>query len=159
MSALTPVSWGELVDKYTILVIKAERIQDEAKVRNVRMEMEALRPSMDEARRTAQINPLESRLKVINEKLWVIEDEIRDCERVKDFGPRFVELARSVYFTNDERAAVKRLINEALGSAIVEEEVLSGLYHHPAVILFEGTLGTSKQLDGTNPRLPWETLE
>lgn len=122
MSALTPVSWGELIDKYTILVIKAERIQDEAKVRNVRIEMEALRPSMDEARRTTQINPLESRLKAINEKLWVIEDEIRDCERVKDFGPRFVELARSVYFTNDERAAVKRLINEALGSAIVEEK-------------------------------------
>lgn len=123
MSALTPVSWGELVDKYTILVIKAERIQDEAKVRNVRVEMEALRPSMEEARKASpQIGALEARLKTINEKLWVIEDEIRDCERQKDFGPRFVQLARSVYFTNDERAAVKRLINEALGSAIVEEK-------------------------------------
>jgi len=123
MSALTPVSWGELVDKFTILVIKSERIQDPAKVKNVRVEMDALQPLLEEARRaSAELQALETRLKGINEKLWEIEDDIRDCERQKDFGPRFVELARSVYFTNDERAAVKRLINEALGSAIVEEK-------------------------------------
>lgn len=114
---------GELVDKITILEIKLERISDEEKLANVRREWEVLT-----AARAAKISPsgdmdaLQAELKAINEKLWEIEDDIRDCERAKDFGQKFIELARSVYFTNDKRAAVKRRINDLLGSEIVEEK-------------------------------------
>ena len=123
MSVLTGVSWGELIDKYTILAIKAERILDPAKLKNIRTEMESLAEAHG---RALGMNPglaaAEARLKAINEKLWDIEDHIRDCERAKDFGTRFVELARSVYFTNDERSNVKREINGLLGSGLVEEK-------------------------------------
>lgn len=119
---MVEVSWGELIDKHTILEIKSERMSDEAKVRNVRIEMEALAASRAQARRTPGVDALEAQLKAINEELWVIEDRIRDCERAKDFGPTFIELARAVYFTNDRRAAVKRQINDLLGSGIVEEK-------------------------------------
>jgi len=122
MSVMVEVSWGELIDKHTILEIKSERMSDEAKVRNVRIEMEALAASRAQARRTPGVDALEAQLKAINEELWVIEDRIRDCERAKDFGPTFIELARAVYFTNDRRAAVKRQINDLLGSGIVEEK-------------------------------------
>ena len=114
---------GELLDKLTILQIKAERIGDPAKLANIRHELGVL-----EACRDAHI-PAESRiealtgaLRSVNEALWDIEDEIRLCEAAGDFGPRFVELARSVYVTNDRRAAVKKEINEALDAAIVEEK-------------------------------------
>ena len=122
-SIAVAVSAGELIDKITILEIKSERIADAAKLANVRHELETL----DAARREAVtpspgLDELTAGLKAVNERLWQIEDDIRDCERNGDFGPRFVELARAVYVNNDERAALKRRINELLGSDIVEEK-------------------------------------
>jgi tetratricopeptide (TPR) repeat protein len=117
------VAPGELIDKITILEIKAERLTDPARLGNVRTELEALR-----AARTRAVPPsprlaeLTADLRAVNEALWQIEDDIRVCERRQDFGPRFVELARSVYRTNDFRAALKRQINELLGSGLVEEK-------------------------------------
>jgi hypothetical protein len=117
------ISPGELIDKITVLEIKNERIADPAKRANVRVELETLAAARDRAiRPSPELAELTARLKTVNEKLWVIEDDIRDCERAKDFGPRFVELARAVYVTNDERAAVKRRINDFLGSRLVEEK-------------------------------------
>ncbi len=118
-----PVAVGELIDKITILQIKAERIRDAGKLANVRVELDLLM-----ARRDAGMAPdpriaaCAVRLKKINETLWDLEDEIRDCERRQDFGPEFVALARRIYSTNDERAAVKREINVASGSALIEEK-------------------------------------
>jgi len=123
MAVLTPVSWGELIDKYTILEIKTERIEDPAKVANVRKEMEALAPLRNEAQEAqGGLAALEAELKKVNEGLWEIEDEIRDWERRRDFGTRFIELARAVYHENDKRAAWKRQINDLLGSDLVEEK-------------------------------------
>ncbi|MBN7770585.1 hypothetical protein KUV44_15350 [Marinobacter daepoensis] len=119
-----PVSFGEVLDKITILEIKSERIKDEEKVKNVRLELDELSKTWDEAiaGKADDIAELRKKLKAINEKLWVIEDDIRDQERAQDFGPRFIELARSVYFSNDVRAAIKKDINLALGSKFVEEK-------------------------------------
>lgn len=123
MSVLVPVSWGEVIDKITILEIKAERLTDGAKLANVTKELDELVLVRErEFPNHAELARLSGELKAINEKLWVIEDDIRDCERAKDFGAKFVELARAVYFTNDERAAVKRKVNDLLGSALVEEK-------------------------------------
>lgn len=119
----TPVSYGELIDKITILEIKSERISDEAKLVNVRRELELLEKTWAESPQAVHdISGERGELKKINEALWEIEDEIRLKEADADFGERFIELARSVYFTNDERAAVKRKINDRLGSEIVEEK-------------------------------------
>jgi hypothetical protein len=118
-----PISPGELIDKITILEIKGEQIHDEQKLANVRNELTLLLAARDRAvKLSPELAALTSRLKQINESLWHIEDGKRDCERRKDFGEKFVELARSVYFKNDERAAIKRQINELLGSSIVEEK-------------------------------------
>ncbi|MCC7320035.1 MAG: hypothetical protein IT542_03555 [Rubellimicrobium sp.] len=118
-----PVSPGELIDKLTILRLKGERIGDPAKLANVRHEEAVL---MAVARThlpaSARLESLWQELHDINARLWVIEDDIRDCERQGDFGPRFIGLARSVYRVNDERAAVKKAINLHLGSAITEEK-------------------------------------
>jgi len=117
------VAPGELIDKLTILEIKRERIRDAAKLANVNVEYAALRAACDAA--LPQDEPLPAlwrQLRAVNEQLWVIEDDIRDCEREGDFGPRFVELARSVYRTNDRRAELKRAINVALGSSLIEEK-------------------------------------
>jgi hypothetical protein len=123
MSVLVPVSWGEIIDKITILEIKAERLSDAAKIANVTKELDELVAVRErEFPGHAGLAALSAELKAINEALWVIEDDIRDCERAKDFGPKFVELARSVYFTNDERAASKRKVNDLLGSALIEEK-------------------------------------
>ena len=123
MSVLTPVSWGELIDKLTILEIKTERMSDPAKKMNVARELDALRPLQAQALEAqAGLSALQAQLKAVNETLWTIEDEIRDCERHQDFGPRFIELARAVYHENDGRAQVKRQINELLGSDLVEEK-------------------------------------
>lgn len=123
MLVSVPVSWGELLDKITILDIKNERIGDAAKRANVARELSALNgvvashgPLPEGA--AALIDDLRS----VNAALWDIEDEIRDCERQADFGARFVELARAVYHTNDRRAAVKRQLNDLLGSELVEEK-------------------------------------
>ncbi|MDT8409598.1 MAG: DUF6165 family protein [Wenzhouxiangellaceae bacterium] len=118
-----PISPGELLDKISILEIKSERIGDPHKRANVERELDLLTGLWHgEAAETAEVTAGRTELKSLNEKLWKIEDEIRDCERENDFGSRFVELARSVYKTNDRRATVKRRINEALGSTILEEK-------------------------------------
>ena len=120
---LIPISPGELLDKITILQIKSERIADPAKVTNVRTELEMLdavwRQAVDE---DDEIAALTAELKSINEALWEIEDDIRDEERNRRFGERFIELARAVYVTNDERANAKKKVNLHLNSSIVEEK-------------------------------------
>ena len=118
-----PVSFGELIDKITILEIKAAQIRDAAKLANVRTELDALNRtwSSNAASRT-DISDARGRLKKVNEDLWDIEDRIRLKEKAQAFDAEFIELARSVYFRNDERAAVKREINQALGSRLVEEK-------------------------------------
>jgi len=120
---LVPVSFGELLDKIAILQIKSERMADAAKLANVRRELAALEAtwSAHPASRT-DIAGLRDALKAVNERLWVIEDDIRRQEKAQDFGPEFVRLARAVYFENDERARIKKDINLALGSAYVEEK-------------------------------------
>ena len=120
---LVPISPGELLDKITILQIKAARIDDATKVANVKTELELLTDVWNKSVETdAEIEALTAELKSINEKLWVIEDDIRDEERNKRFGDRFIELARAVYVTNDERAEAKKKVNLHLNSTIVEEK-------------------------------------
>ena len=120
---LIPISPGELLDKITILQIKSERIADAAKVANVNTELGMLEKVWNEAvSDDEQISMLSSELKSINEALWEIEDDIRDEERNRRFGERFIELARAVYVTNDERANAKKEVNLHLNSNIVEEK-------------------------------------
>jgi len=122
-SVSVPASPGELIDKITILAIKSERMGDAAKLENVRAELELLSATRDAAiEPTPELDALTASLKAANEKLWQIEDDIRDCEAAGDFGDKFIELARSVYINNDRRAALKRDINMALGSDIIEEK-------------------------------------
>ena len=119
----TPVAIGELIDKITILEIKAERFTDAAKRNNVVAELSMLRARRDRAvPQSPRLDALGAQLKAVNERIWELEDSIRDCERRADFGPDFVAVARSIYRTNDERAAVKRQINVALGSDLIEEK-------------------------------------
>ena len=114
---------GELIDKITILLIKSERMDDEEKLANVRLELDILSATRDEdIAGSAELDDLTTKLKKVNEALWEIEDNIRDCEAAKDFGESFVELARSVYITNDERARLKREISVLLGSQVLEEK-------------------------------------
>ena len=114
---------GELVDKITILEIKLERITGEAKLQNVRTEWTILTAVRDtDLPSSTELDNLTAKLKVVNEKLWVIEDDIPDCERQSDFSNEFIRLARAVYFNNDERARLKRRINELLGSPLIEEK-------------------------------------
>jgi hypothetical protein len=123
MSIMAPISAGELVDKITILRVKAARIGDPAKEANVRKELAMLEALATEALpASTEIERLTGELAQVNAALWDIEDGKRDCERRQDFGDRFVQLARSVYIENDRRAAIKRAINEAAGSDIVEEK-------------------------------------
>lgn len=120
---LVPTAPGELVDKLTILRLKAEKIADAAKLANVRREQAALQETADaHLPPSDRLAALWDQLYAINARLWVIEDDIRDCERAGDFGPRFIDLARAVYRVNDERASVKKAINLHLGSRIVEEK-------------------------------------
>jgi hypothetical protein len=117
------VSPGEVIDKITILEIKQERISDPNKRTNVTTELQLLGASRDQAIPTSQqLTELTRELKLINEELWDIEDNIRDCERNSDFGSQFIQLARAVYRTNDRRSEVKRAINELLGSQLIEEK-------------------------------------
>lgn len=123
MKMFVEVSLGELLDKITILQIKKERIADPDKNRNVSTELETLEQTVhDSAVLSGAIRSEMEVLRSINEELWEIEDDIRDCERQSDFGQRFVSLARAVYFTNDRRAASKRKINDLSGSRLVEEK-------------------------------------
>ena len=120
---LVPVSFGELLDKIAILQIKSERMTDAAKLANVRNELTALETTWAAHPASRQdIDALRADLKAVNERLWVIEDDIRIKEKAQAFDAEFVRLARSVYFENDERARIKKAINLALGSAYVEEK-------------------------------------
>ena len=118
-----PISPGELLDKITILQIKTERISDPDKVANVRVELDMLsKVWADAVEADDTITALTAELKSVNEALWEIEDDIRDEERNKRFGDRFIELARAVYVTNDQRADAKKKVNLHLNSTIVEEK-------------------------------------
>ena len=117
------ISPGELLDKISILAIKMERLADPNQLMIVGVELLQLQDVRAGTRiDNSGVNPLFDELKRVNEQLWQIEEEIRVCERNKEFGPSFIELARGVYRNNDERARVKREINEHLGSTIIEEK-------------------------------------
>jgi hypothetical protein len=118
-----PVSFGELLDKIAILQIKSERMSDPAKLVNVRNELSALESTwMAHPAASVDVARLRQELKAVNERLWVIEDDIRLKEKAQAFDDQFIALARAVYFENDERARIKKDINLALGSAYVEEK-------------------------------------
>ena len=118
-----PISPGELVDKITILEIKKEFIKNDNKLKNIHHEYDLLMQIyMTQISETNGISELKNKLKEINLELWKIEDDIRDCEREKSFSDTFIELARSVYFTNDRRSKVKLEINLLLNSNLVEEK-------------------------------------
>lgn len=120
---LTPISPGELLDKVTILQIKSKNITDAEKLANVLVELEALQKVVDNnIPQTDELQSLSASLLGVNKELWVIEDDIRDCERAGDFGEEFIRLARAVYVTNDKRADLKKRINIAMGSQLVEEK-------------------------------------
>ena len=120
---LVPVSFGELLDKIAILQIKSERMTDAAKLANVRNELTALETTWEAHPASRQdIDALRADLKAVNERLWVIEDDIRLQEKAQAFDAEFIRLARAEYFENDIRARVKKDINLALGSAYVEEK-------------------------------------
>ena len=118
-----PISPGELIDKITILEIKAANISDAAKLTNVKVELQLLQETWrTSAYASNNIDAEWKQLRDVNKKLWDIEDDIRDKERERKFDQEFIELARAVYINNDERAAVKKTINTKLGSKIVEEK-------------------------------------
>ncbi len=117
------VSAGELIDKITILQIKAEQFRDAEKLAHVQRELQTLQAAWNQAiGPTPELLEVTNQLASINRELWWIEDAIRLCEQKKDFGSQFIELARSVYRTNDRRSALKRQINQLVGSSLVEEK-------------------------------------
>ena len=116
----TPISLGELVDKISILIIKQKNITDETKLDHVKKELDFLQKTLMNYVQQEEIHNHLENLININSKLWNIEDDIRECERKKMFDQTFIDLARSVYFTNDERAKVKNGINKTFGSELVE---------------------------------------
>ena len=121
-----PISWGELFDKITILEIKIENLKEKNALKNVKTEHDQLNTIYNNNFLKDEIaRVLFNDLKEINHKLWEIEDLIRDKERNKTFDKEFIELARNVYFTNDERSRIKRNINDTLGSEIIEEKSYS----------------------------------
>jgi len=118
------VSNGEILDKITILVIKSKMIADPIKLKNINNELDELKPFLDVVgyESNVTVNSLVKELQAINEKLWVIEDKLRDKEKLKEFDDEFIKLARDVYFTNDERARIKKNLNEVTNSKFVEEK-------------------------------------
>ncbi|MEM9099504.1 MAG: DUF6165 family protein [Pseudomonadota bacterium] len=123
MTLKIDVAPGELIDKITILEIKSERISDQTKRTNVQTELALLLSVRDsEIAASEQLTRLTTQLKSVNEALWEIEDAIRDCEKAQSFDAEFIRLARAVYQTNDRRAQIKREINLALGSSLIEEK-------------------------------------
>ncbi len=116
----TPISLGELVDKISILIIKQKNITNKSKLDHVKKELDFLQKTLMNYIQKQEINDFLENLININSKLWNIEDDIRECERNKLFDQKFIDLARSVYFTNDERAKVKNDINKKFGSELVE---------------------------------------
>ena len=122
-SMRVPVSFGEVLDKITILEIKSERIGDPEKLANIGHELEELNRVWEQKLSDPEkVRQEREELKGVNEALWEIEDAIREHEAAGDFGDQFIELARSVYFTNDQRAVIKKRVNLALGSRFVEEK-------------------------------------
>lgn len=122
-SILVETAPGELIDKITILELKRQHVADSAKLANVEFELRLLTRTLNDAvASSSELQRLTAELKAVNARLWQIEDDIRDCERVQDFGSKFIQLARAVYHENDKRAAFKRQINVLLGSQIVEEK-------------------------------------
>ena len=120
---LISISPGELIDRMTILKIKADRITDEASRQNANAELEALsRIQRDAMQDSDELRRLWAELKSANEALWMINDDIRDCEARKDFGAKFIELARGISVTNDERAILKEKIDALAGVAALAEE-------------------------------------
>lgn len=123
MSVKIEVSYGELFDKISILEIKSVQVKDPAKLANVNLELaKLLKVSQDQVQASEEIDGLFAQLHQINEALWLVEDQLRDKERDKRFDKDFIELARSVYKLNDERARLKRELNARLGSLLVEEK-------------------------------------
>jgi len=123
MSLSIPVSWGELLDKMTILTIKQERIENTDKRANIEKELRLLTIICDQNMTPHEdLAALVDQLKRVNELLWDVEDDIRACERAGEFGERFIALARRVYQTNDRRAELKYQINQLMGSELVEEK-------------------------------------
>ena len=116
----TPISLGELVDKISILIIKDKNIHDLNKKNHVNKELSFLKKTLKKYLKEEEIKGYLDELIEINSKLWVIEDDIRDCERNKIFDQKFIDLARSVYFTNDIRAEIKSKINKNFGSELIE---------------------------------------
>jgi hypothetical protein len=122
-SILIEVGAGELIDKWTILQIKRQNINDSAKLKNINREITALAPAREALMKSYPgLVSLERDLESVNQALWLIEDEIRLCERRKDFGDEFIKLARSVYIQNDQRATVKKTINMMCEADIIEEK-------------------------------------
>jgi vacuolar-type H+-ATPase subunit I/STV1 len=118
-----PISWGELFDKITILQIKLENITSKNALENVEQELKKLQSILTQyCLKTMETTQLEGELRQINQQLWDIEDQIRDKERNSSFDDEFIQLARSVYITNDERSRIKRKINDMFGSELVEEK-------------------------------------
>jgi tetratricopeptide (TPR) repeat protein len=123
VSVITEVQVGELIDKMTILQIKSERIKDKEKLKNIRAELETLLVTQQQhIPSIKELENLTKELKEVNEKLWVIEDDIREKERTQSFDNEFIKLARNVYYTNDERCRIKREINKLVGSRFMEEK-------------------------------------
>lgn len=144
-----PVSWGELLDKITILAIKLERIECATARANVTAELVLLVGIAGEALQSERLAAPIARLRAVNEQLWVVEDDIRRCEAGSEFGHTFVELARSVYRLNDRRAAIKREINDLLGSELVEEKSYASVV--------APTFAWSEQSPSISERRPPET--
>jgi hypothetical protein len=120
---LVEISPGEIIDKITILSIKLDMISDENKLKNINYEYSILLKTRDNfLPQSPELEKLSFNLREVNEKLWQIEDEIRDCESRKDFSKNFIDLARAVYITNDERSDIKRKINLLLNSKLFEEK-------------------------------------
>ena len=123
MSIKIQISPGELIDKFTILDIKLNRIKEQEKTQNIRKEHKILKRQIEKnLPKSKRLSALISKLKIINKTLWDIEDQIRVCERKRDFEKEFIKLARSVYQKNDLRSSYKREINKLLGSEIIEEK-------------------------------------
>ncbi len=120
------VSNGEIIDKYTILEIKLSKISDSKKLMNIQHEYDTLTPDVKDiyanSKEESALKKLHNDLLEVNKKLWKIEDDIRECERANDFGQTFIDLARAVYYTNDDRSDVKKEINTYTGSDLVEEK-------------------------------------
>ena len=118
---IVEVSVGELLDKISILEIKKEKIKDAEKLKFINNEHSILKNQLDEnIKSDEKLNNLYQSLKEINSKLWVIEDDKRQCEKDKDFGEKFIKLSRDVHFLNDDRAKIKLEINDHTGAAIKE---------------------------------------